>query len=304
MNVEQIGEIGRAILYEGYALYPYRASAVKNRQRFNFGVVYPPAHATAQVGADSAHLDCECLVRGKELEVQAHFLQLIAKETLDEAGIVISTWQEAIERQIDLHGLVDEPQRCTFSFPAGVEAESARIVRRRAALEGLVELSSHDVGNGWFRIHLSISNTTSFQGEVRDEVLLHSFVSAHAILHAPDGEFASLLEPPEELKQAAQDCRHQGLYPVLVGEAGSTATMLCSPIILYDYPAIAPESAGPLCDGTEIDEILSLRVLTLTDQEKSEMRTVDAFTRRILERTESLTPEDFMRMHGALRGAQ
>ena len=49
---------------------------------------------------------------------------------------------------------------------------------------------------------------------------------------------------------------------MLVGEEGERDTMLSSPIILYDYPQIAPESPGSLFDGTEIDEILSLRILT------------------------------------------
>ncbi len=34
-------EIADAILYEGYILYPYRASAIKNRQRWTFGGVFP-----------------------------------------------------------------------------------------------------------------------------------------------------------------------------------------------------------------------------------------------------------------------
>jgi len=66
--------------------------------------------------------------------------------------------------------------------------------------------------------------------------------------------------------------------------------MLCSPIILYDYPQVAPESAGDLFDSTEIDEILSLRILTLTDDEKAEIREGDDRARGILERTESLPP--------------
>ena len=56
--------------------------------------------------------------------------------------------------------------------------------------------------------------------------------------------------------------------------------MLCSPIILYDYPKIAPESAGDFFDGTEMDEMLTLRVLTLTDAEKQEMRNGDPRARR------------------------
>jgi hydrogenase maturation protease len=77
--------------------------------------------------------------------------------------------------------------------------------------------------------------------------------------------------------------------------------MLSSPIILYDYPQIAPESAGDLFDGTEIDEILTLRIMTLTDAEKREMRGVDERARRILERTETLPAEQLMKLHGAMR---
>ena len=78
--------------------------------------------------------------------------------------------------------------------------------------------------------------------------------------------------------------------------------MLSSPIILYDYPQIAPESPGALFDGTEIDEILTLRIMTLTDEEKREMRTVDERAREILERTENMPPDQLMKIHGVLRG--
>ena len=78
--------------------------------------------------------------------------------------------------------------------------------------------------------------------------------------------------------------------------------MLSSPIILYDHPQIAPESAGNLFDSTEIDEILSLRILTLTDDEKREMRQSDDRAREILERTENMPEEQFMKLHGVLRG--
>jgi len=93
-----------------------------------------------------------------------------------------------------------------------------------------------------------------------------------------------------------------GTWPVLVGNEGDFDTLLSSPIILYDYPQIASESAGDLFDGTEIDEILALRILTLTEDEKNEMRNSDDRARRILERTEALPMEHFMKLHGALRG--
>jgi hypothetical protein len=98
-------------------------------------------------------------------------------------------------------------------------------------------------------------------------------------------------------------CKNEGTWPVLVGdeESGDRSTMLSSPIILYDYPKIAPESPGELFDGTEIDEILTLRVMTMTDAEKEEMRQTDERARQILERTESLPEERLLKMHGVVR---
>ena len=76
--------------------------------------------------------------------------------------------------------------------------------------------------------------------------------------------------------------------------------MLSAPIILSDYPQIAPESPGDLFDGTEIDEILTLRIMTLTDAEKQAMIAVDDRV-AVLERTEALAPEQLMRLHGTIR---
>jgi hydrogenase maturation protease len=133
------------------------------------------------------------------------------------------------------------------------------------------------------------------------EVLLHSFVSTHTLLQVQGGQFLSLLEPPDGVQSAVQGCQNLRTWPVLVGSAGETDAVLSSPIILYDYPQIAPESPGSLFDGTEIDEILTLRILTLTEEEKEQMRQADARAREILERTEALTPEQFLKLHGTIR---
>jgi hydrogenase maturation protease len=135
----------------------------------------------------------------------------------------------------------------------------------------------------------------------RDEVQLHSFVSTHTILQVQQGEFISLLEPPDELAERAKSCQNLHTWPVLIGHEGERDAILSSPIILYDYPQIAPESIGTLFDGTEIDEILTLRILTLTDEEKQEMRNGDERARELLERTESLTADDLMSLHGVIR---
>ena len=101
---------------------------------------------------------------------------------------------------------------------------------------------------------------------------------------------------------ASEGCRNVGAWPVLAGDEGQRDTMLSSPIILYDYPQIAAESAGDLFDGTEIDEILLLRIMTLTDEEKREIRSSDERARQILERTDNMPVEQFMKLHGAIRG--
>ncbi len=77
--------------------------------------------------------------------------------------------------------------------------------------------------------------------------------------------------------------------------------MLSSPIILYDHPEVAPESQGDLFDATEIDEILALRVLTLTDDEKDEARRTDARAAAIVDRIDAMSPEVWARLHGAMR---
>ncbi|MBV8995805.1 MAG: hypothetical protein JO287_19360 [Pseudonocardiales bacterium] len=78
--------------------------------------------------------------------------------------------------------------------------------------------------------------------------------------------------------------------------------MLSSPILMdYDYPQVSPESPGDLFDATEIDEILSLRTLTLTDDEKLEARATDPRAAAIIDRVEEFPQEVLERLHGAIR---
>jgi hypothetical protein len=112
------------------------------------------------------------------------------------------------------------------------------------------------------------------------------------------GRFVSLLDPPEGAEAAAAGCASDGIYPVLVGDDD---VVLAAPIILYDHPAVAPESPGDLYDATEIDEILALRVLTMTDDEKREARGTDPRAAAIVDRCDGMEPDAWDRLHGTFR---
>ena len=322
MNTERVERIANAVLYEGYMLYPYRPTAVKNRQRFNFGVIYPQACLDVQpeqsLDADRSFLQTECLFRGDDharLIVRVRFLHLVDRVTERPERTV--TWQEAVERDVTLDSttlsdLIASPVRQPFTFPVSVEAEPLRddneivgtIVRRQRGLRGEIQMMAERCREHVARVRVVVSNRTDIDdvsARTRDGSLLHAFVSAHVILGVDDGEFVSLLDPSEDLVELAEHCENLGVWPVLAGEAPARDLVLASPIILYDYPELAPESAGDLFDGTEIDELLSLRIMTLTDAEKDEVRLADEHARRILERTESLSAEQLMSMHGTMR---
>ena len=292
MNLESVERLANAILYEGYMLYPYRPSSVKNRRRFNFGVLVPPAYSAIQSGSETSAMRTECLVRGRSqttVDVRVRFLQVMP-----------GSWQEAVEREVSLLGcrlgdLVSQPRAAEL-----LAGESAC-----PTIEGTLTLSARRLGDGLFLLSAHLMNRTSLDSAEqlsRDEVLPYSLVAAHTILTVREGEFVSLTDPPDAFRDAASQCQNIGVWPVLVGEPDARDAMLSSPIILYDYAQVAPESPGDLFDGAEIDEILTLRIMTLTDEEKQEVRNGDARARHILERTEMLPDEHLMKLHGALRG--
>jgi hypothetical protein len=340
MNQELVDTIVNAVLYEGYILYPYRASAKKNRQRFTFGRVYPEAYSVAQDGAEPFVMQTQCLVKGRPrtaLEVKVRFLQPMARDVgrleenrnldsfqaISELWVddkIYQSWQEAVERQVNaeafpIGSLLNETKRIEFRFSGSQTFEQildrgerpvGRIRRRQDAVEGSVEIEAERVDAEVFKITARIVNRSSLGSDCLDDqdaVLMRTFASTHTILRAEDGEFLSLIDPPATYATAAAACKNLGTWPVLVGEEEKEDrdAMISSPIILYDYPEIAPESPGDLFDSAEIDEILSLRILTMTDEEKREMRQVDEQARRILERTEALPDQRFLKLHGTLR---
>jgi hypothetical protein len=326
---DPIRAIADAVLYEGYILWPYRRSALKNQRRFTFGGVYPPEHS-------EAHADDPCVMRTEALleatgdtrvGVTVRFLQVVDRSVArrSDAGLQrvdeltvgqerFMSWEEAVEREVSTRGLapgqLSAGRRVTIAIAAGRQQEdlldvgaqrAGALMRSWQALQGEVLLGCEQVTQGIVRVGVEVRNRTAFRGRSRQDALAHTFCSTHVLLTADAGAFVSLTDPPPPLAAAARACRNEGAWPVLVGEPGSRSAMLCSPIILEDHPRIAPESPGDLFDGGEIDQLLILNILSLTEEEKAEMRATDPRAREILDRTEALTPEELMRLHGTIR---
>ncbi len=303
MNAELVRSIADAVLYEGYMLYPCRPTSVKNRQRWTFGGLYPESF-TARYG-DASSILTELLVvpsANPVVKIHLRFLHPLSREAEGTA------WQEAMEREIDspeleCSKLLEEPYRQQFSFPAWRRSEDGFLLRQER-VDGGIKMRAKRISPELYKLSIRVSNLTAIEMSTqvtRDEALLSALVSTHAIVTLTDGEFVSATDPPERFREAAAACRNLGVWPVLAGEEGSRDCMLASPIVLYDYPQVAPESPGDLFDGAEIDEILTLRILTMTPEEKEQMRRVDERTRRMLERTEALSPQELEKLHGAFR---
>jgi hypothetical protein len=328
-------KVADAVLYEGYLLYPYRASAAKNQARWQFGVLMP--RLWSESGPDEPwSTQTECLLEPEDtttVRVLVRFLHVQSKtvEAVDvEAGTFnevpalpvdgseLVPWDEATEHEVTVEAplarLLEGELTTPFERPGGRRVEpvhtvsgklAGRTVRRRWPVMGSVRLSAERLEGpyGLVRLRLVLENATAWNdpGADRSVALRHSLVAAHSLLGIDQGVFLSLLDPPEWAKPAAEACKNLHTWPVLIGEEGRRDAMLSSPIILYDHPTIAPESPGDLFDATEIDEILTLRTMALTEAEKREARATDERAAAIIDRVDSMPPELLERLHGAVR---
>ena len=337
--MDAVRKIAEAVLYEGYILWPYRRSTMKNQQRWTFGGVYPRAYSEARGEDDPWLMQTQCLVSGDgetRVGARVRFLHVTERkvgrrvgetlELVDELRVgddLYLPWDEATEREITvrrlrLSDLVETPIRQGIDIPGGSSEEAlasptgeieGTLVRSWRALCGTVEVEAEALRDGIYRVTVRITNTTPWGDENREarrggfenRPYRQTFVSTHTALEVEGGEFVSMTDPPEELCDLVEACENLKTWPVLVGEERDKNMLLSSPIILYDYPQIAPESPGDMFDGGEIDQLLILNILTLTDEEKAEMRASDPRAREILERCESLSQEELMNLHGAIR---
>lgn len=329
--------VADAVLYEGYVLYPYRASSRKNQARFQFGVLAPQTYAQ-QSDTESWKMRAEYVLETgphpPRLQVHVRCLQIQSRSVekvagagefrtvaeLEIGGRLVTTWDEAVEHEIVATPVLiddlllfgshtDDFRLAEYSDEEELRDEdgrvAGRIVRRRHPVSGVVVTEAFDLGSGLVKLRSEVANVTPVDDDLdasssRDEVVRRSLVAVHIIASVDRARFISLLDPPDRAAGAVRECKNIGCFPVLCGSV-SDDTILCSPIILYDHPEVAPESPGDMYDSTEIDEILALRTLTLTDEEKREARATDPRAAAIVDRVDAMSPDTFGRLHGAVR---
>ncbi|MFC9926166.1 hypothetical protein [Streptomyces sp. NPDC127190] len=246
------------------------------------------------------------------------------------------SFEEAVEREAEVTlapaDLLRGAHTVCVNAPAGADCEplpagAGRTVRRRqevrAALTVAAEpLSAEPLSSQppaaepldrpeLYRLRVRIENTGAAPDPhaPRGAVLERALIATHTLLGGDGVEFVSLIDPPAALREAARGCRNAFTFPVLGGAPGAHAgadgatapVMLSAPIILPDHPQVAPESPGDLHDAAEIDEILTLRTMLLTDEEKAEARATDPRAAQILDRVDTMPDEVFARLHGAIR---
>lgn len=342
MNIDGIKKIADAVLYEGHLLYPYRASALKNRKRWNFGVLVPDRYHRVYPESDPCSIRTECLIEARPetvIELKVRFLHLVRRrvgrlleplgnlrsgpafhfvDSLQVGAQLYQSFDETVKRELDvpphtLHELFLDVRKYIFPFSRACSWQALRgsdgqaaglLAREQEATSVLVDVAAAEVTERLSRVHVTVRNGTSVRDpweKSREEILPFSMVAMHLILSVEGGAFLSLTDPPDYARALARTCQNVGVWPVLAGEEGDQSLMLAAPIILYDHPEIAQESPGDFFDGTEIDEMLTLRVQTLTDDEKQEVRLTDEQTESLLERSDRLPAEHLWKLHGVLK---
>lgn len=285
--------------------------------------------------AESWWQQTECLLEAPEtavVHVRLRYLQVQAKaveellpdggyapvERLDLGGHAEVPFDEAVPREVDIvlsvRDLLGSERRVSVDAPASEWSEDAfddrgvvrgRVTRTRWPVRGLVRLTADTPLTPFptyrLRVRVENSDEETSVAAPRHEALRRCLISTHTMYALNAGAFISLLDPPAWAAREAKACVNVRTFPVLAGPDGTRDLVLASPIILYDHPRVAPESPGDLHDASEIDEILSLRTLTLTDDEKQEARATDPRAAAIVDRVDSMPPEVMERLHGAIR---
>ena len=323
--------VADAVLYEGYVLYPYRASSAKNQVRFQWGVLMP-ADVVERDPSERRASRTSLVVDGRRaglrvvarcLQVQRRRVEARAGDGFAEVGrletedAVHVPWDEAAEAETVLTVPLAEAGILTHDWlvPGGEDCEDlcdaggsrvGRLVRTRERLRVTVTVSVERPPSpyGVALVRVEVANATPAgpdPGATRPEWLRRAAVAAHLLLEVEHGSFVSLLDPPQWARGYVEACDNEGTFPVLMGGPGEASVMLSSPIILYDHAQVAEQSSSTFFDALEVDELLSLRTMTLSEEEKREMRGTDPRTAALLDEVESISPDLWDRLHGTVR---
>jgi hypothetical protein len=322
--------IANAVLYEGYLLYPYTASAAKNKMRWQFGVVVPKAYEAAGTGEHGDQQteilldvlgDARIDVLVRFLHVEARIVEalqgerFVAVPSLEIGGTQHLTFDETVECEVPLRLEVDRAD--SASAPVRFEAYESveelrngsgalfgRIVRRRWPLAGKLDAGLEIVdGNPALRkLQIRLENHSAVvAADERGAVLQTAFISAHTLLAIESGAFLSPIDPPQYAEAATETLVNRHTWPILMGDGTSDAQRsplaLSSPIVLGDFPEIGKKTETDAFDATEIDELLTLSVLSLSDAERAEARATDPRARAIVDRAERFGAADIARLH-------
>jgi hypothetical protein len=307
MNFEAAERIAKTLLYEGYVLYPYRPSALKNHQRWMFGTLLPKCEGRVDSLENPSSLQAECvaLVSARTvLKMKFRFLHLTERDQRFPSEDSSDAIGEAQEREVVfgpvlVSDLVSNSVDIPFYFGVNDATKETE-----AALRGHIHIEACAIQNNLSKITAKAENCTPLSDSRSTpavRLLSRSLASPQLLFGIENGEFLSLLDPPEQFRAAVANCRNFGVFPVLVGENSDRSMMLATPIILYDYPQVAPESSGDFYDATEIDELLVLRLKTLSDEEKTQIQRAKLQPRQILDRAEGLSTRTMASLHGRVR---
>ena len=191
MRFERDRKIADAVLYEGYVLYPYRASSAKNQFRWQFGTLAPREY-NENGGCEPWDMQTEVLIESQGsplVEIKVRFLQVQARSVEAAAdaegerfepvaelvadGRLLVPWEEGIEREADLHAVriadllreeltmpLEVPAECGFEMVYAADGEvKGRIVRERRATSAVVKCSAEQVG-AYTKLRVRIENLT------------------------------------------------------------------------------------------------------------------------------------------------
>lgn len=318
MSLGPARALADTVLYEGYVLYPYRAGADKNRVRWQWGVLMPP-DVVERDGSERSMSTSEVIIDGpvRSVRILARFLQVIERTVHDRSGAAV----DRLETPDAIYTPFDEARPIELEFTVSMTADDKQ------------EFNRHVPGEDWLQnvpggtlarrcqpltvgvktkvrrpetpeaptlLAVTVANLTGpSAGDERSAWLRRALVACHLLLETGGGHFLSLTDPPEWATGLASECFNDGLFPVLASSDDRIA--LSSPIILYDHAEVAPESASNFFDGLEIDELLSLRTMTLSEEEKREARGTDPRVAALLGEVDDMPPELWDRLHGTVR---